>query len=253
MKCKTCGNEMEKQLRDGEKFVVCRNCKIKRRLKQKPTYSNIPDEQVRKKAEKDVKSNYQQMLDAGGRKPSRRRRRAKKRSVLPRILITFLILALLAGATWFFFPKIKAKLSTNANTEKENTASTEINANDSIDIKTKTFSIKYERHEMSTDATGAPAFLIYYHFTNNQAEASISAISAVGLNAVQNNFYCPPATMAGETPEMINFTTPIAPKDTILVCQAFSLAEVSSVTIEVLDLLSTDGKVLGQETFTLQN
>lgn len=243
MKCKTCGNELEIRKANNEKLAICHSCKTKRRLKKKatsPTYSNIPDKAIRQKAERDVKENYAQMLDAGTSEAD------QKSSPVLKIIVTLLILALLAGAAWFFTPLIKETFfSENVNPQET------IRTADSINVDTKQFSIAYDRHEVSTDVNGQSALLVYYYFTNKQKDISISALSTVELKVTQNNALCSLAIMQTETPEMLNMTVPIAYEDSLLVCQAFSLTDTLEAVAEVSRLLPSSSEILGKETLIL--
>ena len=247
MKCKTCGNVLEIRVRDDHKIAICHQCKTKRKLKKKTasstksSYSNIPEHDVRRKAEKNVKANYAQMLNAGSEEQTRRR----KPSPLPKILILLLCLGLFAGAIWYFAPKIKETFFSESTTSQQSTKTA-----DSLSVKTKQFEIIYDRHEVLTNISADPVLCIYYHFTNKQRDTSVSAVSTVELRVMQNGITRPTTTLNSETPEMINATQPVAYNDSILVCQVFSLSDTSDVTAEISSLLLASREILARETLT---
>ena len=246
MKCKTCGNELDIRVTNNEKIAICHSCKTKRKLKKKTApssqsaYSNIPDEAVRQKAERNVRENYAQMLNAGTNEAD------EETSIVPKIIIALLIFALIAGALWYFTPQIKATFFSAKASPQET-----VKTSDSIDVSTKQFSIAYDRHELATDIDGQPALLVYYHFTNTQRDISVSALSTVALRITQNGSPASFASMHQETPEMVNLSTPIAYKDSILVCQAFSLSASLEVVAEVSHLFASPHEILGAQSFTL--
>lgn len=244
MKCKTCGNVLEIRIRDDHKIALCHQCKTKRKLKKetvsptKSSYSNIPDQAIRQKAEKNVKANYAQMLSAGTEEHNHK-------SSMPKVFIFLICLALLVFAAWYFVPKIKENFFSE-NVTSQNDAQTA----DSLNIKTAQFEVIYDRHEIITDVHTDPVLYIYYHFTNKQRATSVSAISTVALHITQNGTARPTTTLKSETPEMINATQPVAYNDSILVCQVFSLSDTSDVIVELSNLLSSPYEVLGRETLT---
>lgn len=254
MKCRTCGNEMELTQTDSGKIAICHTCKIKRKLvkkeqpRKKPaavsqSYSNIPKEAIRSKSEREVKHNYQQMLDAGN-SPDKSKRKKKKSPVL-RLMLILLILVILGAAAFFGYRYYRNHIAGSGQTPAAQTAA------DGINVSTSDFSVEYWKHELSNDQSGNPCLLFYYIYTNNRKDVTANALSDVKLTAFQNNNECSEVTLASQPEEVANMTVNTEYNESITVCQVFSLSDTSDVTISVADVLASDSSTLGTQVFSL--
>lgn len=245
MKCRTCGNEMEIRQTETGKVAICHTCKVKRRLKKKTTstpqtYSNIPEKEIRKKSEKEVKKNYQEMLSAGSETDT------KKKNPIGKIFLIILILSILGVGCFFGYRYYQETLANKS--EKSGTATQPA---DNINVSTSSFVIEYVSHELSTDNEGAPCLLLYYTFTNKNSDISSNALSEVMLSVSQGNSPCPETTASTPIDETQNIALDIQPKESITICQIFRLTDTSDVTISASALLNEDGTILGSQTFSL--
>ena len=270
MKCRACGNEMEIRQTETGKVAICHTCKVKRRLRKKENedsapqvYSNIPEEEIRAKSEREIRQNYQQMLDAGendniGRKsrksdykPRKQRRRKKKNTAL-KVILVLLLLAVLGVGAYFGYRYYRNNFAgTGQNNQTTGEEQNPATSNNSINVSTSDFSVEYLSHETSTDQSGNPCLLFYYIYTNNRKDISSNALSDVNLTAAQSGGECTESTLASPPEEVSNMTVDVEYNESITVCQVFSLSDTSEVTISVADLLAADGTVLGRQTFPL--
>ena len=284
MKCRTCGNEMEIRQTETGKVAICHQCKVKRKLVKKAeqpkaestssqTYSNIPNEDIRRKSEQDVKDNYSQMLSAGtedtprSNRPSRtssgksrpsgkqkKRRRNRKRQIA-KLIIILVIIAVLGVAAFFGFKLLKNRLGGDSSAKQTKTESQDTpkdTATDSLKVSTDAFAVEYLKHEVSTDRDGNPCLLVYYTFTNKQSEIAASALNTVSLTAEQNSTPCQSALVDEESEEITNGVLDIESGQSATICQVFALSDQSDVTLKVSDLLDSDAEVLGEQTITLE-
>lgn len=250
MICRTCGNEMEVVQTDSGKIAICHTCKVKRRMIKKektrkkaiPSYSNIPEEEIRSKSERAVKHNYQQMLDAGN--SSGKSKRKKKNPVLP-ILMTLLLLVILGTAVFFGYRYYRSQAAGSGQTSGAQDIA------DNINVSTADFSIEYFDHEFSTDQSGNPCLLFYYIYTNNRKDVTGNALADVKLSAFQNDNECSEITLDAPPDEVANMTVNAEYNESVTVCQVFSLADTSDVTIYAADVLASDNAVLGTQVFSL--
>ena len=244
---------MEIAQTDSGKIAICHTCKTKRKLvkkgqtRKKPaaasqTYSNIPEQDIRAKSEREVKQNYQQMLDAGNH--SRKSKRKKKNSVL-RYLLLLILLIILGGAAFFGYRYYQNHIAGSGQTSDDQTTA------GSINVSTSDFSVEYLKHEVSTDQSGKSCLLLYYIYTNNRKDITGNALSDVSMTAAQNESECSETTLYSPPEEVANMTANMEYNESITVCQVFSLTSNSDVTISVADLLASDNSVLGKQVFTL--
>ena len=133
-----------------------------------------------------------------------------------------------------------------------------------IDLSNERFSIHYTRNVVSTDFGGEPCLLVYYDYTNNGSGAS-SAMVDVNLTAYQNGASLEAAIPANsDSPRdqeiklalrdsaIDAFMKEIQPGETVNVCQAFSLKDMSPVTLQAVDAFGLDTSVTAVQTLNLQ-
>jgi len=90
MKCPTCNEELVRSKKNPE-YMLCYNCKKKYKVKHdhydsKQSYSNIPEEKVRKKSEKKVREGYRELEAANDVKGRR-----EGGSMVPLVILGVLI------------------------------------------------------------------------------------------------------------------------------------------------------------------
>lgn len=272
MKCRTCRNEMEIRQTDTGKVAICHHCKVKRRLVKKSenrpaknptaqTYSNIPERAVREKAERDVRTNYDNMITAGSGRTAKKRgsdaskqlhssqmhKKKKKDNRLLTVIITVILLVFLVVGGYFGFRFVKSNFF---NSNKKTTTGDGTVKND-INISTDSFSVEYIKHEASKDVNGKPCLLVYYNFTNKQKDITASALTTVRLAAYQNTAECSTAILPESNEEVANGLIAVKNGDSLAICQAYVMTDTSDITLKVSDLLSTDQKHLGEQVITL--
>jgi len=252
------------QIRQTEmgRVAICRTCRIKRKLIKKnqipipQSYSNIPEEEIRTRSEREVKQNYQQMLDAGEtierkQRPGKQKRRKKKRTAL-KIILVLALLAVLGAGSYFGYRYYRDHIAgSGQNTQASGEDTDQPAENNSINVSTADFSVEYLKHVTGIDQSGNPCLLFYYIYTNNRKDITANALSDVLLTAEQNGSPCNEAVLAPLPEEAANMTVDIAYNKSINVCQVFTLSDSSDVTISVSDLLSTDDSLLGKQIFQL--
>lgn len=108
-----------------------------------------------------------------------------------------------------------------------------------IDLNTGDYIIKYTGHAVGTDYDGNPCLLVYYDFTNNSDE-NTNAFSSSDVRIFQNGVRCESAYFSQENEAIDHYSTDIQPGVTINVAQAFSISDMSDVTIEASEYLSFD-------------
>ena len=100
-----------------------------------------------------------------------------------------------------------------------------------MDIDCAQFTIKYHSHRVTEDSNGKPCLMLYYEYTNNGVDVS-SARTDAKITAYQHGRRCPFAVPAEKDSALDLYMEEIQPLETALVCQAFSLADDSDVTIQ---------------------
>ena len=134
----------------------------------------------------------------------------------------------------------------------DSTAQTAPAASDgTIDLSNERFSIHYTRNVVSTDFGGEPCLLVYYDYTNNGESAS-SAMVDVNLTAYQNGASLEAAIPASSDDAIDAFMKEIQPGETVNVCQAFSLKDMSAVTLQATDAFGLDTGITATQTLNLQ-
>ena len=124
-------------------------------------------------------------------------------------------------------------------------------SNGTIDLSNERFSIHYTRNVVSKDFGGEPCLLVYYDYTNNGESAS-SAMVDVNLTASQNGASLEAAIPESSDDAIDAFMKEIQPGETLNVCQAFSLKDMSPVTLKAVDTFGLDMGITATQTLTLQ-
>lgn len=106
-----------------------------------------------------------------------------------------------------------------------------ISESDVIDLQTDRFSIHYTQYRISKDIAGKPCILVYYEYTNKDKNNSMPMID-ISLQAFQNQTALEVAIPETTEEALDMYTSEIEPKKTVIVCQAFSLADQSDVTLK---------------------
>lgn len=108
---------------------------------------------------------------------------------------------------------------------------------DTIDMTTEKFSIRYTRHSIEKDFAGNPCLLVYYDYTNNGTTAS-SAMVDITLHAYQNGTALNAAIPETNDDSIDQYLSEIQPGQTINICQAFSITDMSDVTLQATEAFS---------------
>ena len=110
----------------------------------------------------------------------------------------------------------------------------------SFDVVTDTYSIKYASHEISTDFSGKPCLLLFYDYTN-LSEYPAGALIDVSMQVLQHGKVRPAAIPDTFVSETDSYLKEVEPGETARICQAFSLEDLSDVTIQVYEGNSLSG------------
>ena len=110
----------------------------------------------------------------------------------------------------------------------------------SFDVTTDNYSIKYASHEISTDFSGEPCLLLYYDYTN-LSEYPAGALIDVSLQVLQHGKVRPAAIPNTFVSETDSYIKEVEPGETARICQAFSLEDLSDVTVQVYEGSSLSG------------
>lgn len=138
-----------------------------------------------------------------------------------------------------------------ANGSSSEAAQTPAASDGTIDLSNDRFSIHYTRNVVSTDFAKDPCLLVYYDYTNNGSGAS-SAMVDVNLTAYQNGAALEAAIPADSDSAIDAFMKEIQPGETVNVCQAFSLKDMSPVTLQAADAFGLDTGITTVQTLNLQ-
>ncbi len=128
------------------------------------------------------------------------------------------------------------------NTDSEDSSASsapEASADDTLNLTTDKFTIKYTKHVITKDFAGNPCIMVYYDYTNNESTAS-SAMVDVSLKAYQHGEACEAAIPENNDDAIDHFTAEIQPGQTVNVCQAFTLTDESDVTVQAQEAFSFD-------------
>lgn len=126
--------------------------------------------------------------------------------------------------------EINNSLNNMESDESADPAVPQASEEDTLDLTTEKFTIKYKKHTITKDFAGNPCVMIYYDYTNH-ASAPSSAMVDVSLQAYQHGETCEAAIPENNDDAIDHFTAEIQPEQTVTVCQAFTLTDESDVTI----------------------
>ena len=135
------------------------------------------------------------------------------------------------------------------NTDSENSSASsapEASADDTLNLTTDKFTIKYTKHVITKDFAGNPCIMVYYDYTNNESTAS-SAMVDVSLKAYQHGEACEAAIPENNDDAIDHFTAEIQPGQTVNVCQAFTLTDESDVTVQAQEAFSFDEDAVAKQ------
>ena len=138
--------------------------------------------------------------------------------------------------------------SLNNTDSKDSSASSapEASADDTLNLTTDKFTIKYTKHVITKDFAGNPCIMVYYDYTNNESTAS-SAMVDVSLKAYQHGEACEAAIPENNDDAIDHFTAEIQPGQTVNVCQAFTLTDESDVTVQAQEAFSFDEDAVAKQ------
>lgn len=135
------------------------------------------------------------------------------------------------------------------NTDSEDSSASsapEASADDTLNLTTDKFTIKYTKHVITKDFAGNPCIMVYYDYTNNESTAS-SAMVDVSLKAYQHGEACEAAIPENNDDAIDHFTAEIQPGQTVNVCQAFTLTDDSDVTVQAQEAFSFDEDAVAKQ------
>ena len=135
------------------------------------------------------------------------------------------------------------------NTDSEDSSASsapEASADDTLNLTTDKFTIKYTKHVITKDFAGNPCIMVYYDYTNNESTAS-SAMVDVSLKAYQHGEACEAAIPEKNDDAIDHFTAEIQPGQTVNVCQAFTLTDESDVTVQAQEAFSFDEDAVAKQ------
>ena len=135
--------------------------------------------------------------------------------------------------------EINNSLNNSENEDSSSSTAPEASADDTLNLTTDKFTIKYTKHVITKDFAGNPCIMVYYDYTNNASSAS-SAMVDVSLKAYQHGESCEAAIPENNDDAIDHFTAEIQPGQTVNVCQAFSLTDESDVTVQAQEAFSFD-------------
>ena len=135
----------------------------------------------------------------------------------------------------------------NADSEDFSASSApEASTDDTLNLTTDKFTIKYTKHVITKDFAGNPCIMIYYNYTNNESTSS-SAMVDVSLKAYQHGEACEAAIPENNDDAIDHFTAEIQPGQTVNVCQAFTLTDESDVTVQAQEAFSFDEDAVAKQ------
>ena len=135
------------------------------------------------------------------------------------------------------------------NTDSEDSSASsapEASADDTLNLTTDKFTIKYTKHVITKDFAGNPCIMVYYDYTNNESTAS-SAMVDVSLKAYQHGEACEAAIPENNDDAIDHFTAEIQPGQTVNVCQAFTLTDERDVTVQAQEAFSFDEDAVAKQ------
>ena len=132
------------------------------------------------------------------------------------------------------------------NMDSDASSAPEASEDDTLNLTTDKFTIKYTKHTITKDFAGNPCIMIYYDYTNNTSSPS-SAMVDVSLKAYQHGETCEAAIPENNDDAIDHFTAEIQPGQTVNVCQAFTLTDESDVTVQAQEAYSFDEDAIAKQ------
>ncbi|WP_148510133.1 DUF5067 domain-containing protein [Hungatella hathewayi] len=113
-----------------------------------------------------------------------------------------------------------------------------------FDFFIDTCSAKYTGYKVETaDYDGYPCLIIYYDFTNKEAEAKGAWLSDYSMKVFQNGVECDNTFLSYDNKDtaLDNYSKDVLPGTTINVAQAYRITDMSDVTIQIKELWNWSG------------
>lgn len=229
MKCPKCGQKLRQSKKDPNR-LLCDNCR---------------KGYWREDLEDDYADDYE---DGYSQKNNKSPKNGKKKGgVLKIVLIVVAVLVVLGviGAIVGGSEDVTSSnnsTSDNANSGAQQTQDSGADANvpeddGVINFDGSGYNVTYVKHETGTDYEGNPCLYYYYTFTNNGDENTSAAV-ATYIQCFQNGVQCQTAITTDSNDSINNYMMEVQPGGNIEVCQVYSLADTSDVTVEASDLIS---------------
>lgn len=229
MKCPKCGKEL-RQSKKAPDRLLCDNCR-------KGFWRSDLDDDY----EDDYEDDY---------KPRRRDAPSKNKKGGGVIKIVIIVVAIIVviGIIGAIVGGGNEKSSDNKDASAQNTEGVhqtqdiveeDASAEDDgvINFNGTGYNVTYVKHETGTDYEGNACLYYYYTFTNN-GEENTSAAVATYIQCFQNGVQCQTAITTDSNDSINNYMMEVQPGGSIEVCQVYSLADTSDVTVEASDLIS---------------
>lgn len=107
-----------------------------------------------------------------------------------------------------------------------------------FDFSNDNLTMKYVSHEIGKDLNGNTCVIIYYDYTNKTAEP-IPALWATMIRVTQNGDKCSDAFLTDNTNQPFEdyYSVETAPGATTRVAEAFSISDMSDITVEVYQFM----------------
>lgn len=229
MKCPKCGQKLRQSKKDPDR-LLCDNCR---------------KGYWRDDLEDDYEDDYEDGYSRKNKKSSKNGK--KKGGVLKIVLIVVAVLvvlgiigAIVGGGEDGSSSNNNASDNANSGVKQTQDPETEANVSEDdgvINFDGSGYNVTYVKHETGTDYEGNPCLYYYYTFTNNGDENTSAAV-ATYIQCFQNGTQCQTAITTDSNDSINNYMMEVQPGGSIEVCQVYSLADTSDVTIEASDLIS---------------
>lgn len=147
------------------------------------------------------------------------------------------------------FSNVQSELSQSLAEVSDGSAST--SETTSIDMDNGHFTLRLKQFRVAQAIDDTNCLLLYCDYTNNSSSVS-SALVDVQLSAKQNGEKLSPAVPKEDEPAIDNYLTDVEPGSTITICYAFSLSDMSDVTLEASEAFAFGGGNTSSQTLKLQ-
>ncbi len=143
---------------------------------------------------------------------------------------------------------MSSSAATSSSAEQSQQSSTP-NAAASADSTSAPYDVTIDDATLTTDYSGKQALLVSFTFTNNSDDEASFAVNIMD-KAFQNGVQLDTAIVSGV--DSSSSLSTIKPGATVNVSQAFALADMSPVTVEVSETFSFSDDLIVEKTFDLQ-